>query len=207
MKILTSLTPAALLTMLALSPLAQASAPKSHGSGHASYRPAYSKPTTYSTYKKPTYHAPAYHAAKPATYVKPTYHVSKPTTYVKPAYHAPTYKGYVKPTYLAAKYYAPKYTNYVKQHGVKFSHGYYYSGKYHSHWAKKLWLPKYGTWCWYCPSTYVWYYWCGPKACYYPITYITQAPPVVATPETAVVPPGGEELPEVPPTEAENPAE
>jgi hypothetical protein len=198
MKKFSLLTSSTLLMMLALSPLARAGTYHGVSRSHSSnYRPSYVKPTSYSSYK-PTYHKPSYH--KPSytySYAKPTYH--KPT-YHAPSYHAPKYSySYSKPYS-----YAPKYvTGYAKSYGVKFSHGYYYSGWNHKHWSKRVWYPKYGTWCWYCPSTAAWYYWYAPKACYYPMSYISTCTPAATTPEDAVVPPGSEQLPEVPTSEVE----
>lgn len=95
--------------------------------------------------------------------------------------------------------------SYFNTYAKSFSHGYYYPGKFHSHWTYRCWSSKYGCECFYCPYTCCWYYWCEPGSCYYPVSYIREAPPVVAAATAsqavsqsvvvnspgAVVPPGG----------------
>jgi hypothetical protein len=48
---------------------------------------------------------------------------------------------------------------------------------------------------WYCPSACGWYYWYGPKACYLPVTYITEYPPDTSVEEE--LPPNASEVEEV----------
>jgi hypothetical protein len=55
--------------------------------------------------------------------------------------------------------------------GTKFSQGICYKGKDHCHWSYSCWLPSCGCTCYYCPCTLVYYYWCAPDECWYPITY------------------------------------
>lgn len=87
-------------------------------------------------------------------------------------------------------------TPYHLQHGTKFSHGYYFSGRNHNFWTTQSWSGRYGCYCYWYPGTSSWYYWCAPQSCYYPISYITIAPPVVpvlpvaAAPGPVVLPPG-----------------
>jgi hypothetical protein len=66
-------------------------------------------------------------------------------------------------------------------YGSKFKYGWYFPGKYHYHWSKRWYSPSYKCWFFYCPRTYVWYYWYAPGVCYYPVTYITCAAPVVGS--------------------------
>lgn len=70
------------------------------------------------------------------------------------------------------------FKNYHLDHGKKFSHGYYYSGKNHYHWSHCCYWPQYRCDCYYCPSACCWYYWCEPRCCYLPVSYIESAPPV-----------------------------
>jgi hypothetical protein len=55
--------------------------------------------------------------------------------------------------------------------GTKCSFGYCYKNYTHCHWAHKCWLPACGCYGYYCPYTLVYYYWCEPDLCWYPITY------------------------------------
>ncbi len=71
--------------------------------------------------------------------------------------------------------------NYHTEHGKKFSHGYFYYGKEHSHWSYSCWFPRYSCECYYCPSACCWYYWCEPRCSYLPVTCIETAPPSVLT--------------------------
>ena len=61
--------------------------------------------------------------------------------------------------------------NYHLQHGTKFSQGYYFKGKQHTHWTSRSFDKRYGCWTYYCPSTCCSYYWCEPACCYYPVSY------------------------------------
>ncbi len=62
--------------------------------------------------------------------------------------------------------------DYHLTYGVKSKQGfYYYKGYSHSHWSHQCWYPKYGCNCYWCPCTLVYYYWCVPDECYYPVTY------------------------------------
>src|SRR5947209_6873501 len=61
--------------------------------------------------------------------------------------------------------------NYHLSHGKKFSHGYFYEGKYHQHWSYSYFDKRYGSYLYYDPCCYSYYYYCAPKACYYPVSY------------------------------------
>jgi len=63
------------------------------------------------------------------------------------------------------------YANYHLSHGKKFEHGYFYEGKYHQHWSYSYLDKRYGTYLYYDPCCYSFYYYCAPKACYYPVSY------------------------------------
>jgi hypothetical protein len=62
-------------------------------------------------------------------------------------------------------------SSYHLQHGTKFSQGYFFKGKQHTHWTSRSFDKRYGCWTYYCPSTCCSYYWCEPACCYYPVTY------------------------------------
>ncbi len=70
-----------------------------------------------------------------------------------------------------------RYSNYHSQYGTRFSKGYYYSGRNHSHWTYRCFWSQYGCDCYWCPSTCCWYYFCEPRDCYLPVNCITAAPP------------------------------
>jgi len=49
-------------------------------------------------------------------------------------------------------------------------HGHYYKGYKWNHWSRThCWLKQYGCYCNYDPYTKVWYYWCVPDKCWYPV--------------------------------------
>ena len=87
---------------------------------------------------------------------------------------------------------------YALRKGVKFSKGIYYKGFNHRHWTKRHYCPRWKTWCWYCPSAKHWFYYNSTQAVYYPVSYITVAPPVPGVQAQAQLPPGGEDVPTVP---------
>jgi hypothetical protein len=45
-------------------------------------------------------------------------------------------------------------------------------------WTKTCWLPKYGCSGYWCAESSNWYYWCEPRCCYLPTTYIEEYPSV-----------------------------
>jgi hypothetical protein len=85
--------------------------------------------------------------------------------------------------------------SYFSTYGTRFSHGYYF-GRNNFYWSSRYWSNRYGCYCYWNPYASGYYYWCAPQSCYYPISYITIAPPtVVVTPPTvAVTPPGAVSL-------------
>jgi hypothetical protein len=62
-------------------------------------------------------------------------------------------------------------STYHERHGKPFSGGYYYAGREHKHWKSCYFDKRYGCYAYLCPSTKVYYYWCKPDDCYYPISY------------------------------------
>jgi hypothetical protein len=70
--------------------------------------------------------------------------------------------------------------DYHTKYGKKYSFGYSYFGKDHYHWSYQCWYPRYSCDCYYCPSSYCWYYWCEPRVCYLPVSCIEYAPPTVS---------------------------
>src|SRR4051794_35601747 len=76
------------------------------------------------------------------------------------------------------KVYAPRPTS-RPRYGHTFRYGYYYRGRHHPRWTRTYYWPRYRTTCYWDPGTSCWYYWCATEDCYYPITYIAIAAPVV----------------------------
>jgi hypothetical protein len=55
--------------------------------------------------------------------------------------------------------------------GTKFQSGYLYKGCNHYHWTVCRFDVRYGCCCYFDPCCAVWYYWCEPDLCFYPVTY------------------------------------
>ena len=62
-------------------------------------------------------------------------------------------------------------SNYHLQHGTKFSNGFKYVGKNHSHWTQTRFDTRYGCTCYFDSGLSRWYYWCARDVCYYPVSY------------------------------------
>src|ERR1022692_2621428 len=60
-------------------------------------------------------------------------------------------------------------SNYHQTYGTRFAHGYYYTGRSHSHWSVQRYDSRYGCTCYFDPCCSAWYYWCQPANCYYQI--------------------------------------
>ena len=60
-------------------------------------------------------------------------------------------------------------TPYYRAHGVRFTGGYYYTGKYHPHWGGRVWNARYGRYHYWDPYLRCYYYWYAPRACYLPV--------------------------------------
>ena len=68
--------------------------------------------------------------------------------------------------------------DYYKKNGTAFKYGYYFKGKNHRHWSYGYWNARYRVYFFYEPGLRTFYYWNARQACYYPVSYITIAPPV-----------------------------
>jgi hypothetical protein len=62
-------------------------------------------------------------------------------------------------------------------HGIKFSKGYYYKGKNHSHWSHQYHWSKYDTMAYFDPGLQTWYYYAEDRDAYLPVSLIKVAPP------------------------------
>jgi hypothetical protein len=60
---------------------------------------------------------------------------------------------------------------YYRSHGVRFRGGYYYLGRHHDHWTRRVWDARYHRYEYWDPNLQVYYYWYAPGNCYYPLTY------------------------------------
>lgn len=58
---------------------------------------------------------------------------------------------------------------YYAQHGVRFNGGYYYPGRDHHHWERRVWDAGNRRYNYYDPSLRCYYYWSPVKRCYYPV--------------------------------------
>ena len=91
-----------------------------------------------------------------------------------------------------AKLSPSKNVSYHLQNGTKFAQGYLYKGKNHCHWGLIRWDVRYGCNCYWDPCLLVWYYWCEPDQCFYPVSYCPYrrytTEIVVLTPATQVIP-------------------
>jgi len=84
---------------------------------------------------------------------------------------------------------------YHSKHGVRFSHGFYYSGRHHNHWTWSYYSRSYKARFFYSPGARSWYYWHGPSRRYYPTSYISMAAP---TPDDGAPPAAEGEAPPLP---------
>ena len=66
-------------------------------------------------------------------------------------------------------------SNYGKFHGSRYN------------FTSRYWNSRYGCYCYWDSCYRNYYYWCASQACYYPISYIQVAPPVVVQVPTPVV--------------------
>ena len=60
---------------------------------------------------------------------------------------------------------------YFREHGHRFSGGYYYSRHEHPVWGRREWDAHFRRWQYWDPYLSVWYYWYPAGNCYYPISY------------------------------------
>lgn len=70
--------------------------------------------------------------------------------------------------------------NSSKPNSVKFQGGTKYLGKDCKHWSSCYFNGKYGCYFYFDPFCRCYYYYCAPQCCFYPVTYIVTAPPVIA---------------------------
>jgi hypothetical protein len=61
---------------------------------------------------------------------------------------------------------------YWRNHGVRSPGGYYYTGRYHSHWTRTLYSKVYNRTIYWDPGLQLWYYWDAATGCYYPVSYL-----------------------------------
>jgi hypothetical protein len=61
--------------------------------------------------------------------------------------------------------------HYYHRHGVRFHGGYYYRGRYHNHWGRRVWSTVYRRYQYWDVYLRVWYYWDDSRSCYYPVGY------------------------------------
>jgi hypothetical protein len=86
----------------------------------------------------------------------------------------------------AGWYHYDYFYNYHLTNGVRFRYGYYFRGPAYAHFAYRTWYGRYHTYCYYYPGTRAWYYWSADRAAYYPVSYITVAPPSGSEPDGIV---------------------
>jgi hypothetical protein len=57
---------------------------------------------------------------------------------------------------------------YYRDHGVKYSGGYYFAGRDHDHWGHRVWDARHHRWQYWEPNLRVYYYYDGVRGGYYP---------------------------------------
>lgn len=177
------------LAVAAMTSMLMAHGPRgSGGSGHSGFRPVsgYSSSSTRKIDSNGSSHYRTTSSGPGTAIVKKTNGTGTVGKYVK----GPGNKGSVSLNQYASTY------------GVKFKGGFYYKGKSHQHWAYRCYSKPYRCWCWYCPSTCGWYYWCGTRDSYLPVSYIQVAPPAKAEsqqPGEADLPPEGDKVQDLTP--------
>jgi hypothetical protein len=65
----------------------------------------------------------------------------------------------------------PAVRSYYREHGHAFKGGYYYVGRDHHHWTRRVWDPVHCRYNYWDPSVCCYYYWYAPANCYYPVSY------------------------------------
>jgi hypothetical protein len=65
--------------------------------------------------------------------------------------------------------------SYHYPHGHRFSGGYYYAGRHHSHWSRTVWDAASGRTLYFDPDQSIYYYWHEGDGCYYPRDYKPRA--------------------------------
>jgi hypothetical protein len=64
------------------------------------------------------------------------------------------------------------HTTYYRDHAVRFAHGWYYPGRDHHHWERRVWDAGYRRWHYYDTGLRCWFYWHPVRHCYYPVGFI-----------------------------------
>ncbi|NBO92035.1 MAG: hypothetical protein EBV06_06935 [Planctomycetia bacterium] len=67
---------------------------------------------------------------------------------------------------------------YYHAHGIRYTGGYYYPGRTHTHWEHRRWDPVYARYHYFDPYLRVYYYYCPSRLGYYPIDPIGPIVPV-----------------------------
>ena len=70
-------------------------------------------------------------------------------------------------------------------HGHHHHAHHHHHGHHHQHyrnwdyrsWSSYCWYPRYGCYCYYCPTSCGWFYYYEQDRCYLPITQVAQYPP------------------------------
>jgi hypothetical protein len=125
-----------------------------------------------------SYHLPSYTGSTSFVASTPRGYVSTGSSFVASTPHA----------YASTPHaYASTPHAYLTTYGTKFSHGYYF-GPTNFYWTNRSWSDRYGCWTYWNPYASAWYYWSAAQSFYYPISYITIAPPVVVSAPVVVEP-------------------
>ena len=61
--------------------------------------------------------------------------------------------------------------HYYREHAIRFGGGYYYRGRDHHHWTRRVWDSRYERYHYYDPGLDCYYYWHPVRCCYYPVSY------------------------------------
>jgi hypothetical protein len=80
--------------------------------------------------------------------------------------------------------------SFCQEHGVKFSHGYFYPGLVQKHFTEKWHDEYFKTDMCFDPHSHMPYYWCEGHGVWYPITYIEKVGPGAKGPGPIVGQPG-----------------
>src|SRR5262245_15879568 len=85
--------------------------------------------------------------------------------------------------------------DYARHFGTELSRGgLSYKGFGHRHWTRRHFNHRWRCHCWFCPCTRGWYYWCGARDCFLPVSYLAEFPPE-PDPDGTVVPPDCVDVP------------